>query len=137
MSPPSSSLSTAPSVVTRGRALLPATPPMRARQQDSSSARTSRASASASNWIGSCMNGNCSFIAGSGSRWQGVADGRDLNRPPVITRLPAARVPELGRASCRERVCQYVYIPVVAVPLKKTSYPHPPTPPPPHPTHTH
>src|SRR3546814_13758654 len=26
---------------------------------------------------------------------------------------------EIGRASCRERVCQYVYIPVVAVSLKK------------------
>src|SRR3546814_3466989 len=25
---------------------------------------------------------------------------------------------QLGRASCRERVCQYVYFPVVAVPLK-------------------
>src|SRR3546814_11518137 len=27
--------------------------------------------------------------------------------------------PEIGRASCRERVCQYVEIPVVAVSLKK------------------
>src|SRR3546814_13927779 len=27
--------------------------------------------------------------------------------------------PEIGRASCRERVCQYVYISVVAVSLKK------------------
>src|SRR3546814_507880 len=27
---------------------------------------------------------------------------------------------EIGRASCRERVCQYVYISVVAVSLKKT-----------------
>src|SRR3546814_17655589 len=26
---------------------------------------------------------------------------------------------EIGRASCRERVCQYVYVPVVAVTLKK------------------
>src|SRR3546814_15769126 len=26
---------------------------------------------------------------------------------------------EIGRASCRERVCQYVWIPVVAVSLKK------------------
>src|SRR3546814_17190059 len=29
------------------------------------------------------------------------------------------RVVEIGRASCRERVCQYVYISVVAVSLKK------------------
>src|SRR3546814_17883033 len=28
-------------------------------------------------------------------------------------------VAEIGRASCRERVCQYVYISVVAVVLKK------------------
>src|SRR3546814_11175609 len=28
-------------------------------------------------------------------------------------------IAEIGRASCRERVCQYVYIPVVAVPFKK------------------
>src|SRR3546814_14502215 len=28
-------------------------------------------------------------------------------------------MPEIGRESCRERVCQYVYISVVAVSLKK------------------
>src|SRR3546814_14552265 len=35
--------------------------------------------------------------------------------------LPAGRAhgDEIGRASCRERVCQYVYISVVAVALKK------------------
>src|SRR3546814_19042494 len=33
---------------------------------------------------------------------------------------PSDRVQsEIGRASCRERVCQYVWISVVAVPLKK------------------
>src|SRR3546814_11676455 len=53
---------------------------------------------------------------------------------------------ELGRASCRERVCQYVSIPVVAVSLKKKPHSpsirpthsappphHIPNPPPPHP----
>src|SRR3546814_17994813 len=30
--------------------------------------------------------------------------------------------PAIGRASCRERVCKYVYISVVAVPLKQTMY---------------
>src|SRR3546814_15694272 len=30
---------------------------------------------------------------------------------------------KIGRASCRERVCQYVYISVVAVSLKKTEQP--------------
>src|SRR3546814_20317173 len=29
------------------------------------------------------------------------------------------RLDQIGRASCRERVCQYVYISVVAVSLKK------------------
>src|SRR3546814_14664748 len=32
---------------------------------------------------------------------------------------PRAEPDPSGRASCRERVCQYVYIPVVAVSLKK------------------
>src|SRR3546814_9914948 len=33
--------------------------------------------------------------------------------------LPRNAAPEIGRASCRERVCQYVSISVVAVSLKK------------------
>src|SRR3546814_12849140 len=33
--------------------------------------------------------------------------------------LRTAGIDEIGRASCRERVCQYVYISVVAVSLKK------------------
>src|SRR3546814_19935287 len=37
---------------------------------------------------------------------------------PVIA--PALRPIEIGRASCRERVCQYVSISVVAVSFKKT-----------------
>src|SRR3546814_19874405 len=40
----------------------------------------------------------------------------------ATTELPALRAAallQLGRASCRVRVCQYVYIPVVAVSLKK------------------
>src|SRR3546814_11304803 len=36
----------------------------------------------------------------------------------VVVSLSASR-PEIGRASCRERVCQYVLISVVAVSLKK------------------
>src|SRR3546814_15911989 len=40
---------------------------------------------------------------------------------------------KIGRASCRERVCQYVYISVVAVSLKKNTTHHPTHPPPPHP----
>src|SRR3546814_11025617 len=38
--------------------------------------------------------------------------------------LLALALHELGRASCRERVCQYVYISVVAVSLKKTMITH-------------
>src|SRR3546814_19672027 len=33
--------------------------------------------------------------------------------------LLSERIEKIGRASCRERVCQYVYISVVAVSLKK------------------
>src|SRR3546814_16555932 len=36
-----------------------------------------------------------------------------------LTALALVWVTEIGRASCRERLCQYVYISVVAVPLKK------------------
>src|SRR5690606_8684860 len=60
------------------------------RQPESSSASTSRASASASNWTGNCMNGNCSFIASSG----GGGGGRDLNSPLPAAPVPAGRVPE-------------------------------------------
>src|SRR3546814_19310095 len=54
----------------------------------------------------------------------------------VVIDSPAARlgivttgksyldVLQIGRASCRERVCQYVYISVVAVSLKKKRYRH-------------
>src|SRR3546814_20218929 len=39
----------------------------------------------------------------------------------VIWRLVRGAA-QIGRASCRERVCQYVYISVVAVQLKKTKH---------------
>src|SRR3546814_18490413 len=35
-----------------------------------------------------------------------------------------ANLGKIGRASCRERVCQYVYISVVAVTLKKNNNSH-------------
>src|SRR3546814_1512630 len=38
---------------------------------------------------------------------------------PNIGDQHAYALEEIGRASCRERVCQYVYISVVAVSLKK------------------
>src|SRR3546814_12087855 len=36
-----------------------------------------------------------------------------------VARLGGGVIAEIGRASCRERVCQYGYITVVAVSLKK------------------
>src|SRR3546814_19845233 len=36
-----------------------------------------------------------------------------------LRRMPARAVAEIGSASCRERVCPYVYISVVGVTLKK------------------
>src|SRR3546814_18623454 len=39
--------------------------------------------------------------------------------PSLGLMLGARRLAEIGRASCRERVCQYVSISVVAVSLKK------------------
>src|SRR3546814_15148758 len=39
-----------------------------------------------------------------------------INKPPGLTVHPGA---EIGRASCRARVCQYGYISAVAVALKK------------------
>src|SRR3546814_14600861 len=39
--------------------------------------------------------------------------------PPRPSRLRLPLPPQIGRASCRERVCQYVKISVVAVTLKK------------------
>src|SRR3546814_13345665 len=41
-------------------------------------------------------------------------------KPPVVTQIQGYKnLLQLGRASCRERVCQYVSISVVAVSLKK------------------
>src|SRR3546814_13791392 len=62
---------------------------------------------------------------------QRAVAGRDRARGagelPVVRAVAAlrgaaargTRWPEIGRASCRERVCPYVYISVVAVTLKK------------------
>src|SRR3546814_12167316 len=42
-----------------------------------------------------------------------------LLSPEFPRQTPPATAVEIGRASCRERVCQYVYISVVSVSLKK------------------
>src|SRR3546814_19569332 len=42
--------------------------------------------------------------------------------PTACTGLVDAILPKIGSASCRERVCQYVYISVVAVTYKKKTW---------------
>src|SRR3546814_14818980 len=57
-------------------------------------------------------------VGGSLKR-SGAAEGREpAGRSPKRGRL---REGEIGRAACRERVCHYVYISVVAGSLKKKS----------------
>src|SRR3546814_14283836 len=46
-----------------------------------------------------------------------IADHSTFEKPHVYA--TGVRDVSIGRASCRERVCQYVEIPVVAVSLKK------------------
>src|SRR3546814_15945296 len=53
------------------------------------------------------------------ARAQGTDRARELLQPDLGGELRHFAVDEIGRASCRERVCQYVYISVVAVSLKK------------------
>src|SRR3546814_20181682 len=55
---------------------------------------------------------------------KGLSGGRIIVRPPVSSPLVSQHNSivgntEIGRASCRERVCQYVSISVVAVSFKK------------------
>src|SRR3546814_11532124 len=45
-----------------------------------------------------------------------------LRRRPAGILLFPVEVGQIGSASCRERVCQYVWISVVAVPLKKKKH---------------
>src|SRR3546814_13063171 len=42
------------------------------------------------------------------SRWRVAGNGADMIRPDVMQAFVAAFADEIGRASCRERVCQYV-----------------------------
>src|SRR3546814_15712370 len=64
---------------------------------------------------------------------QEIADRPFIDRPDGVARnrvslrftdveIAVIEVREIGRASCRERVCQYVEISVVAVSLKKKKY---------------
>src|SRR3546814_15372460 len=54
--------------------------------------------------------------------WRRCELRQDIRSRPYLCDgrcLPPAESDEIGRASCRERVCQYVEISVVAVSLKK------------------
>src|SRR3546814_16133145 len=55
--------------------------------------------------------------------WSGLRCGRQAMRyrPGNTSSVSSVdeRMPQIGRASCRERVCQYVKITGVAVPFKK------------------
>src|SRR3546814_2593170 len=53
-------------------------------------------------------------LIGARPTWEG-ASGR-------VTGFEIVPIDQIGRASCRERVCQYVYISVVAVSFKKKKY---------------
>src|SRR3546814_14166037 len=62
-------------------------------------------------WLAPAVAAGVAVVAAGGYfAWQQSAS------PPET---PVAATPEIGRASCRERVCQYVYISGVAVSLKK------------------
>src|SRR3546814_14083044 len=50
-----------------------------------------------------------------------VFPGRSAGDPALAHRGGGDRRREIGRATCRERVCQYVQMSVVAVSLKKKS----------------
>src|SRR3546814_18037511 len=70
---------------------------------------------------GSGRSDGATSVFGAPSRSASVR----TDAPPIIAAMQSARVQshrlsdEIGRASCRERVCQYVSISVVAVLLKK------------------
>src|SRR3546814_20385493 len=50
---------------------------------------------------------------------QALGKGDDLLSDLVLEADPCCLFPQIGRATCRERVCPYVWILVVAVYLKK------------------
>src|SRR3546814_11144273 len=67
--------------------------------------------------IGYRNAGTVEFIFGQGGEFQGAGSGAaEFYFLEMNTRL---QVEQHGRASCRESVCQTVYISVVAVSLKK------------------
>src|SRR3546814_15670761 len=53
------------------------------------------------------------------NRFATALDGVDIDNPGVALDRSGHPNPEIGRASCGERVCTYVYISVVSVSLTK------------------
>src|SRR3546814_9709820 len=59
----------------------------------------------------------------AGQRAVGKGEGHRVERQvPVFLKRLALPREQIGRASCRERVCQYVSIPVDAVSIKKNKH---------------
>src|SRR3546814_19238241 len=54
-----------------------------------------------------------------GIRTASLGPGVCIDAHQILTRFSLPPLPEIGRSSCRERVCQYVLISVVAVSFKK------------------
>src|SRR3546814_13017991 len=69
--------------------------------------------------------GNSLLFPGTWSRLESFRRGARRGLKIVIGLVPVfitAALLEIGRASCRERVCQYVSISVVAVSVKKKTH---------------
>src|SRR3546814_18194523 len=68
--------------------------------------------------------GCCRLVFGRRSKEPLGCSITDYGEPEDGDLVEAAEklaIPEIGRATCRERVCQYVYISVVDVSLKKNT----------------
>src|SRR3546814_18197904 len=74
-----------------------------------------------SDWSSDVCSSDLGFGAESrGDRAGGGVEAVEVGHRAALVRPAYPPTPEIGRASCRERVCQYVSISVVAVSLKKT-----------------
>src|SRR3546814_15657816 len=76
-------------------------------------------------WISASLNarpgGQPSTTAPMAGPWLSPQVENRNMRPNVSKLICRARCPEIGRESCRERVCQYVKTSVVAVSLKQNN----------------
>src|SRR3546814_18133316 len=73
-----------------------------------------------SDWSSDVCSSDLAPVGALGRAFAGKHADRVFAAAPVRIHAAGVRiVAEIGRASCRERVCQYVSISVVAVSLKK------------------